>query len=331
MSTISKLASSDYLTDKHWEWRDGSQIKYIIPHHMAGKLSGAGCARYFVNNGIDNSANYCIGYDGDIACNVPEDYGAWTSSFSLADKYAITIEVSDIAAGDWRIPSAAQEALINLMVDLFQRYPSLGGKAVYDPTDEAEVVSAKRAYRTIHPKGNILLHVWTSAYATTCPEWHMKQILPMICERVNEKLAGGGGGGGDTDTYTVRQAAQKMIDDKINGWARINWCTEHNLDSKKVQEEIDKMLGKNAVPNVQIVINHMPTLQKGSKSEIVTILQEMLYRMGYLASKPDGSFGNDTYSALIAYQKNINAVYDSDFPVDGVCGQKTWTWLMLGA
>ena len=328
MATISKLASSDYLTDKHWEWRNGSQIKYIIPHHMAGKLSGAGCARYFVNNGIDNSANYCIGYDGDIACNVPEDYGAWTSSFSLADKFAVTIEVSDIAAGDWRIPEKAQEALIQLMVDLIQRYPSLGGKAVYDPSDEAEVVSAKRAYRTINAKGNILLHNWTSAYGTTCPEWHMKQILPAICAEVNKRLAGGGGD--QPDTYTVRQAAQKMIDDKINGWARINWCTEHSLDSTKVQEEIDRMLGKDVASNVKIVVNHMPTLQKGSQSEIVTILQEMLYRMGYLASKPDGSFGNDTYNALKQYQYNINEVY-GDFSVDGVCGQKTWTRLMLGA
>ena len=101
MSRISKLATSQYLTDKHWEYRDSSQIKFIIPHHMAAKSTGAACAKYFVNNGIDNSANYCIGYDGDISCNVVEDYGAWTSSFSLADKYAITIEVSDTAAGDW--------------------------------------------------------------------------------------------------------------------------------------------------------------------------------------------------------------------------------------
>lgn len=327
MAIISKLASSQYLTDKHWDWRDGSQIKYIIPHHMAGKLSGAGCAQYFVNNGIDNSSNYCIGYDGDISCNVPEEYGAWTSSFSLADKYAITVEVSDVAYGDWRIPEKAQEALIQLMVDLIRRYPSLGGKAVYDPSDEAEVVSAKRAYRTINAKGNILLHAWTSAYSTTCPEWHMKQILPALCKEVNKRLAGGGGGG--STTYTVREAAQIMIDEKINGSARKDWCKKNGLNVAQVQEEIDKMLGKNITENIEIIRKYMPVLQKGSQSEFVTILQELLIHMGYLTVSADGIFGNYTYEALRKYQDNINKVY-GNFDVDGICGPKTWKRLMLG-
>lgn len=292
---------------------------------MAGRLSGAGCAQYFVGNGLENSANYCIGPDGDISCNVPEEYGAWTSSFSLADKYAITIEVSDTGAGDWRIPSGAQEGLIKLMVDLIQRYPSLGGKAVFDPTDEGEVVAAKRAYRNISCDGNVLLHRWTSAYGTTCPEWHMTQILPEICKEVNRRLAGGGG---DTKPSTIREAAQYMIDNKVNGQARINKAKEWGYDPTKLQGEIDTMLGKDTAANIGILINNMPAVASGSEGLAVTILQAELKRLGYYTGTIDGQAGSMTVEAIKACQTNWNKVYS--MAVDGSFGPACWTRLFLG-
>lgn len=323
MATISKLATSQYLTDKHWEWRDGSQIKYIIPHHMAGRLSGAGCAQYFVNNGLENSANYCIGPNGDISCNVVEDYGAWTSSFSLADKYAITIEVSDTAAGDWTIPSGAQEALINLMVDLIQRYPSLGGKAVFDPDDESEVVSAKRAYRTINANGNILLHKWTSAYGTTCPEWHMIQILPDLCTEVNRRLGGGGG-----STRTLFEEAQYMITNNINGQARKNQAVKDGFKAEEVQAQIDLMLAKDSSVFIKDLVGMMPVIENGSVNDSVTFLQTELARMGYYSGTIDGQAGSMTVSAIKALQANWNKVY-GNFAVDGSFGPACWKQLLL--
>lgn len=323
MATISKLATSQYLTDKHWGYRDGSQIKYIIPHHMAGKMTGANCSKYFVNNGLENSANYCIGYAGDISCNVVEDYGAWTSSFSLADKYAITIEVSDTATNNWTIPGPAQEALIQLMVDLIQRYPSLGGKAVYDPTDEAEVVAAKRAYRSINAKGNVLLHNWTSAYGTTCPEWHMKKILPEICAEVNRRLAGG------KVTKSLFEEAQYMLDNRINGNNRVAQATKDGFKPADVQAEIDLILAKDPAVNVEILAKNMTTIKKGASGNEVLILQHILSNLGYLAAAADGSFGAYTDAALKAFQNNINTVY-GNFAVDGICGPKTWSRLLLG-
>lgn len=323
MATKSNLTTSEYITDKHWEYRDGSQIKYIVPHHMAGKLSGAACAVYFVNNGIDNSANYCVGYNGDISCNVYEDYGAWTSAFSLCDKYAVTIEVSDIANGDWTIPKEAQESLIKLLVDLFKRYPSLGGRAIYDPTDEAEVVSARRAYRTIKPKGNILLHVWTSAYGTTCPEWHMKQILPSICAEVNKRLSGGG------VIRTLREEAQYMIDNNINGTARINQAKADGFDPTKVQAEIDLMLGKDIATTLNELVLSMPVVSNGSEGDSVSFLQRELKRLGYYAGNVDGQCGSATVSAIKAIQTNWNKVYKG-YAVDGYFGRQCWTRLFLG-
>lgn len=44
-------------------------------------------------------------------------------------------------------------------------------------------------------------------------------------------------------------------------------------------------------------------LRKGSKGDEVTRLQERLQELGYLDSKPDGVFGNDTVSAVKAFQR----------------------------
>lgn len=184
----SELADHVILTEKCYS-REGNSIRFIIPHHMAASNTGADCAKYFTYNTVGTSANYCIGYDGDIAQNVPEQYGAWTSGDVDFDRQAITIEVSDMSASDYRIPQAAQDSLVDLCVDLVKRYPSLGGKLVYDPEDEARVIAAKHgtgSWDDIH--GNVLIHCWTTTVGTTCPEWHMKKILPELVERVNDKL-----------------------------------------------------------------------------------------------------------------------------------------------
>ena len=186
---ISKLATAEYITTKNYGYRPPSDIKFIIPHHLVAHWTGTQAAKYFVNNGCENSVNYCIGYGGDIVCNVYEENGAWTSSFGIVDRHALTIECSDTSPTNFKIPEPTQEALIMLMVDFFQRYPSLGGKAIFDPSDATEVVLARREGRVPNTKGNILLHKWTSGFTTTCPEWHMIEILPSICEEVNKRLA----------------------------------------------------------------------------------------------------------------------------------------------
>ena len=323
MAIISKLATSQFLTNKHWEWRDGSAIRYIIPHHMAGVMTGAGCANYFVNNGLENSANYCIGYNGDISCNVTEEYGPWTSTFSKADKYAITIEVSNSSNTDseWPISAAAKEALIKLMVDLFKRYPSLGGKAVFDPADERTVVAARAAYADIHCNGNILLHNWTDPGRKNCPGPYMTKNMPAICAEVNRRLSG--------QVRTLHEEAQYMIDYGINGGARKKQCAADGFKYEDVQGEIDKMLAKNPQYNVEVAVKYLPVIQRGDTGEIVTVLQELLKYMGYLTVAPDGIFGGYTETALKAFQKNIQTVY-GDFGVDGICGPKTWSRMLTG-
>ena len=184
----SELADNKILTEKCYS-RKGKEIRFIIPHHMATRYTGEECASYFTNNTAGTSANYCIGYGGDIVQNVPEQYGAWTSGDVNFDRQAFTIEISDTAIDNYRIPAAAQDAFVDLCVDLVKRYPSLGGKLIYDPEDEARVIAAKHgtgSWDDIH--GNVLIHCWTTTTGTTCPEWYLKKILPVLIDRVNKRL-----------------------------------------------------------------------------------------------------------------------------------------------
>lgn len=171
MMIISPLANGTALCTWEYNERDGIAITRITPHQMVAHWTAETAAKYFVNNGIENSVNYCIGYDGSIWCNVTEDHRAWTSSSWSNDVRAITIELSnteDVYSG--QMTDATINAFIELCVDLIQRYPSLGGQFNY----------------TGDLTGNISLHEWFSD--TNCPGSWFKSKLPEIQERVNARL-----------------------------------------------------------------------------------------------------------------------------------------------
>ena len=99
------------------------KICKITPHHMAGNLTIETCGNVFAPSSRQASSNYGIGSDGRIGCYVPEEYRAWTSSNANNDQQAITIEVANSSVGgDWPVSDAAWNSLVNLCVDICQRY-----------------------------------------------------------------------------------------------------------------------------------------------------------------------------------------------------------------
>lgn len=62
-----------------------------------------------------------------------------------------------------------------------------------------------------------------------------------------------------------------------------------------------------------------PTLRLNNRGVYVLILQDALNALGYSTRSLDGVFGNNTRTALIAYQRN------NGLGADGVCGCGTWT------
>lgn len=66
----------------------------------------------------------------------------------------------------------------------------------------------------------------------------------------------------------------------------------------------------------------LPLLRKGDESGYVRTLQILLNKYNNAKLTEDGVFGNGTYNAVIAYQKNRK------LDVDGVVGAQTWAQLL---
>ena len=152
--------------------RSGYKVCKITPHQMAGKLTGKQCAKnIFGVKGRLASANYCIGYNGDIVCNVEEEDRAYTSSSAWNDNQAITIEVSNSANGTDKITEASWNALVELCVDICSRYNF-------------------RLNYTGDKNGSLTRH---NMYAnTSCPGAYLQSRFPELVQVVNARLDGAG-------------------------------------------------------------------------------------------------------------------------------------------
>lgn len=122
----SSLCDGVYIAhdNNYTKGRGAFKICKFTPHMMAGILSGKQCAvNIFQNPTRRASANYCIGNDGDLVCNVEEENRAWTSSNRMNDFQAITVEVSNCeVGGQWRVSEKAWDTLVKLAVDVCRRY-----------------------------------------------------------------------------------------------------------------------------------------------------------------------------------------------------------------
>lgn len=171
MGTMSSLAQGAYIahSSNYQKGRNGYKICKFTPHIMAGILTGKQCAvNIFQKPNIYASANYCIGNDGDIVCNVYEEDRAYTSSSKLNDNQAITVEVSNCEyGGDWKISDKAWGSLVKLAVDVCRRY---NFKLVYDGT----------------PNGSLTRH---NMFANkSCPGKYLQGRFQELADIVNAQL-----------------------------------------------------------------------------------------------------------------------------------------------
>ncbi len=178
-------------TNNYTQGRRGYKICKITPHHMAGRLSAQRCGELFQNPNRQASSNYGIGYDGEIACYVDEENRAWTSSNRANDCQAITIEVSNSSTGgDWLIPDAAWNSLVNLCVDICRRY---GFRLTYDGT----------------PNGSLTRH---NMFANTnCPGPYLQGRFPELVQVVNSRLDGGNKPEPVNNEKSVEELARAVI------------------------------------------------------------------------------------------------------------------------
>lgn len=144
------------------------KITKITIHHTACIASAQSIANAFALPRRCASANYIIGKDGEILCDVEEEYRAWTSGSSWNDQRAITIEVSNCSgAPDWAISDKCMKSLVELCADICRRYCIV---PYFDNT--------KNASLTFH----------CMFQATECPGKYIKNNIKNIITMINNEL-----------------------------------------------------------------------------------------------------------------------------------------------
>lgn len=150
-------------------------VSRITPHHAAGVISLENLLGIFVPTSRKASCNYAIGSDGRIGLCVDEENRSWCSSSSDNDNRSITVEIANsTGAPDWKISEKAEQAFVDLCVDICKRYNKKG--VFY----EGKLVADRDGWL------QITLHRWFKA--TLCPGPYIEKRLPEIVKRINEKL-----------------------------------------------------------------------------------------------------------------------------------------------
>ena len=208
-------------TSNYTKGRNGYKVCKITPHHMAGKLTGTQCAKLFQTKGRGASANYCIGYKGDIVCSVDEENRAWTSANRTNDYQAITIEVAnDQIGGNWHISDAAWNSLVNLCVDICRRY------------------NFKLNY-TGNKNGSLTRHNMFAK--TTCPGPYLQSRFQELADVVNAKLAPAPAPKPAAKKSNEEVAREVLAGKWGNGADRKNRLTAAGYDYNAVQDAVNQL------------------------------------------------------------------------------------------
>lgn len=206
------------------------KVTKITWHHMAGKDTALHCAKWHATDpNVNASANYYIGFNGEIVCGVEENYRAWTSSSGWNDHQAITIEISnDICKEPWTISDKALEAAYNLTVDICKRYNI--EQVYYNGTKDAPL--------TLHKMFR----------ATQCPGTYLTNLFEThkIEEEINRRLRGVYPAPTPTITETEPDYTMVVMDvirgKYGNGLERKRKLTEEGYDYKQIQKLVNEYL-----------------------------------------------------------------------------------------
>lgn len=175
----------------HRTARESDIIDHVAIHCVVGQCTAEALGALFAAKTTMASSNYGVDKDGRVGMYVDESYRAWTTGGSDAngnpirvngisgrdiDHRAITIEVASDSSAPYAINEAAYEGLVNLLVDICKRYPTIGklrwqgDKSLVGQPD----------------KQNIAVHRWF-AYKS-CPGDYIYDRLGEIAEEVNRRL-----------------------------------------------------------------------------------------------------------------------------------------------
>jgi len=159
-----------YYSDTKTNYNPSGVIDKIALHHMAGKMTARACAEMHQRSS-GASANYYIGFDGEICLGVDESRRAWTTGSRECDSHAVTIECSNSQNGEpWPVSNKSYESVIQLIADICKRN------------------GIKKVNFTGDKSGNLVMHKWYQN--TACPGTYLSARFGDIASKVNAILGG---------------------------------------------------------------------------------------------------------------------------------------------
>ncbi len=180
MYSNSSLVSYTNLTSHHSGTRD-HKIDRITIHCFVGQVSAKRGCDYFKETNRECSANYVIGYDGQIGLSVEEKNRSWCSSSSLNDNRAVTIEVASETQHPYAVTKEAYESIIKLCADICKR----------NGLNKLIWFGDKHKSLSYEPKdGECVLTVHRWFAAKSCPGEYLYSRHTDIKNRVNDILNG---------------------------------------------------------------------------------------------------------------------------------------------
>lgn len=246
------------LTSKH-SGRRTHKIQAFVIHHMAAVWTGKFCAEYFRDTpSREASANYCIGYNGDVALNVEEQNRAWTSSSNWADQRALTYELANSKRGHpWEVSDKTLEVLIKMLAEQHKRY------------------GLKKASYTGDTSGTLWRHDWFAQ--TNCPGPYLGGKLSYIAQEVNKILSG------KESTPTPSKPATSKPSDDLYGAKLVK------NENAYFQVTVDEGIKVRNAPST--TATHTGTLEKGDSVNYFKVYDGNGFR--WLQYK--GNSGNTLY------------------------------------
>ena len=234
----------------------------VTIHCMAGQLTVEQCGKLFANKSRQASSNYGIGYDGRIGLYVEEKDRSWATSSKANDIRAITIEVASDAKAPYKITDAAYKSLINLLVDICKRNPSIGRLKW----------QGNKALIGQIAKQNMTVHRWFANKA--CPGDYLYNLHGQIAAEVNARLDAENKPKPAPSTGTIPTVTYRV-------YANGKWLSEVKNDSDYAGMENIPILGIMVKSNIGKI--SVRVRLKGNKSWLgwVTGYNPNDYKNGY--------------------------------------------------
>lgn len=218
-------------------------IDTVTIHCYVGQVTVEQAGAWFSSPNCRASCNYTVDKNGKVALIVNESDRSWCSSNADNDHRAITIEVASGNKHPYTVTDAAYKALIDLLVDICKRHPTIGtlkwkgDKSLIGQPD----------------KQNMTVHKWFAPKA--CPGEYLYSRHAQIAAEVNARL-----GAPETkpdipkpaktinpgDTVSIAPDAKWYNGSDISSWVqKKQWIVKSvNGDRVVIDKSVD---GKNAI------------------------------------------------------------------------------------